>query len=127
MSPLGSDVITTSASATASVPLSETCAPLSEKAPFIAATGSKPRTVCPAATRFAAIGRPCGPTPRTQSSTSGLLCGCAGTGGPCRFAGSARGSPTDDHAHDFVGSLEDSMHPKIADDLLQPILAQIAV
>src|SRR3984893_4841164 len=130
MSPLGSDVITTSASATASAPLSKTCAPFSAAAAFSAATGSKPRTVCPAATRFAAIGPPMWPNPKNATvltrdppsllaeSSSGLLCGCAGPGGL---------GPADDHAHDFVGSLEDSVHPQVADDLLQPVLAEVAV
>ena len=45
----------------------------------------------------------------------------------CRRAGPGRFGPTDDHAHDFVGSLEDAVHPQIADDLLQPVLAQVAV
>ena len=64
MSPLGSEVITTSASATASAPLSNTWAPLSAAAAFSAGTGSKPRTVWPAATRLAAIGPPMWPNPK---------------------------------------------------------------
>ena len=64
MAPLGSEVITTSASATASAPVSKTLAPLSSAAAFNAGTGSNPRTVCPAATRLAAIGPPMLPSPR---------------------------------------------------------------
>ncbi len=35
--------------------------------------------------------------------------------------------PADDHPHDFVGSLEDAVHPQIADDLLQTVLPKVAV
>src|SRR4030088_2936732 len=124
MSPLGSDVITTSASTTASAPVSKTGAPLSAAAAFNAATGSKPRTVCPAATRFAAIGPPMWPNPKNATvltryppwllaeSSSVLLCACAGLCGL---------GPADDHAHACVDSLEDSVHPQFADHLLQPV------
>ena len=40
-----------------------------------------------------------------------------------RRAGPGRRGPPDHHAHDFVGALQDSVHPQIADDLLQPVLA----
>ena len=33
----------------------------------------------------------------------------------------------DDHPHDFVGPLQDAVHPQIAHDLLQTVLAQIPV
>src|ERR1700716_3266809 len=107
MSPLGSEVITTSASVAAAAPLSKTCAPLSAAASLSAGTGSKPRTVWPAARRLAAIGPPMWPNSRNaivviDSSLSTGLCGRAGAG---RFG------PTDDHAHDFVGALQDSVHP----------------
>ena len=64
MSPLGSMVMTTSASATASAALSNTATPLAAAAVAAAGTGSKPRTVWPAATRFADIGPPMLPSPR---------------------------------------------------------------
>src|SRR3979409_1130848 len=130
MSPLGNEVITTSASEAACATLSKISAPLSAAASASAATGSKPRTVCPAATRFAAIGPPMWPNPKNATvltryppwllaeSSSGRLCGYASL---CRLV------PADDHAHDFVGSLEDSVHPQVADDLLQPVLAEVAV
>ena len=62
--PLGSEVITTSASSTAWAALSKIWAPLLAATSFAAGTGSKPRTVCPAATRFAAIGPPMWPRPK---------------------------------------------------------------
>jgi hypothetical protein len=31
--------------------------------------------------------------------------------------------PRDDDAHDFIGAFENLMHPQIADDFLDPIVA----
>src|SRR3984893_4941630 len=119
-------VITTSPSATASAPLPKTCTPLSAAADEAAGTGSKPRTVCPALTRFAAIGPPMLPRPRNAivlicGSSLSLLASAA-----CRLHPGGLGA-ADHHPHDLVGSLENSVHPQIPDDLLQPVLTQIAV
>src|ERR1700721_805190 len=63
---------------------------------------------------------PCGGAPKTRPwpSALALLRADARPGG----FGSA-----DDHPHDFVGSLQDAVHPEIAHDLLQTVLAKIAV
>src|SRR6195952_2333595 len=114
--------MTTSAPATASAPESKTLTPLASAASFKAGTGSKPRTVWPAVTRLAAIRPPLLPSPRNAMVVIDLEPFCLrGSPRPSGF------SPADDHPHDFVGSLEDSMHPQIADDLLQPVLAQVPV
>src|SRR6201991_1062813 len=119
MSPLGSMVITTSASATASAALSKTSTPPSAAVAAAAGTGSKPRTVWPAPSRFADIGPPMFPSPRKAIEVIAAFL----NGGP----ESAGLGATDDHPHDFVGPLENSVHPKVADDFLQTILAQVAV
>src|SRR3984893_5630654 len=112
-------VITTSPSATASAPLPKTCTPLSAAADEAAGTGSKPRTVCPAATRFAAIGPPMLPRPRNAIV---VICGSSLSLLHPGGLGAA-----DHHPHDLVGSLENSVHAQVADDLLQSVLSQIAV
>src|SRR5579875_2536325 len=113
-------VITTSAARTASAALPNTVAPLASAAAIAAGAGSKPRTACSPATRFAAIGPPILPRPRNAIvvKLSALLCAGAYPGG---F------SPADDHPHDLVGALQDAVHPQVAHDLFQTILAQIAV
>src|SRR5215218_8251568 len=110
--------MTTSASATAAAPVSKTLAPLSSAAAFNAGTGSNALTVRPAATRLAAIGPPMLPSPRNAMFMPRPFLRRADTGG---FG------PTDDHTHDFIGSLEDSMYPQVADDLLETVLIQIPV
>src|SRR5271166_1658370 len=104
--------MTTSASAAASAALSNTQAPPAAAA--AAGTGSNPRTLWPAPTRFADIGAPMLPNPRNAMVV--IVTFLSGGAEP-------RGlGPTDDHAHDFVGPFQDSMHPQIADDLLQTVL-----
>src|ERR1700712_731279 len=129
MAPLGSEVMTTSASVTASAPVSNTFAPVASAAAFRSATGSKPRTANPPATRFAAIGPPMLPSPKNaivviSSSLPSLRWPKMSLLGRRPRPGGF--GPADDDPHYFVGSLEDSMHPQVADDLLQSILAQIA-
>src|ERR1700730_17564194 len=128
-------VITTSPSATASAPLPKTCTPLSAAADEAAGTGSKPRTVCPAATRFAAIGPPMLPMPRNAivvicGSSPSLLASAASlsllASAACRLHPGGLGA-ADHHPHARVGSLENSVHAEVADDLLQSVLSQIAV
>src|ERR1700736_5175981 len=119
-------VITTSPCATASAALPKTWTPSPAAAELAAGTGSKPRTVCPAATRFVAIGPPMLPRPRNAivlicASSPSLLASAASRLHPGGLGAA------DHHPHDLVGSLEDSVHPQIPDDLLQPVLAQIAV
>src|ERR1700730_4861981 len=118
-SPVRRMVITTSPSATASAPLPKTCTPLSAAADEAEGTGSKPRTVCPAATRFAAIGPPMLPRPRNAIV---VICGSSLSLLHPGGLGAA-----DHHPHDLVGSLENSVHAQVADDLLQSVLSQIAV
>src|ERR1700730_1891002 len=119
-------VITTSPCATASAALPKTCTPSPAAAELAAGTGSKPRTVCPAATRFAAIGPPMLPRPRNAivvicASSLSLLASA-----DCRLHPGGLGA-ADPHPHDLVGSLENSVHAQVADDLLQSVLSQIAV
>src|SRR6476646_2097087 len=117
-------VITTSASATASAPLSNTLAPFSAAARAAAATGSNPRTACPAATRLAAMGPPMLPRPRNATVLligEPLLCLL------CRRPRAGRRGATDDDAHALVGAFQDPVHPQIPDDLLEPVLAQVPV
>src|ERR1700758_2639443 len=119
-------VITTSPSAAASAPLPKTRTPLSAAAAAAAGTGSKPRTVCPAATRLADIGPPMWPRPRNAivlicCSSISLLASAA-----CRLHPGGLGA-TDHHPHDLVGSLENSVHPQVTNDLLQSVLSQISV
>ena len=107
MSPFGSMVITTSVPATASAALSNTATPTAVAAATAAGTGSNPRTLCPAATRFADIGPPMLPNPRNaiwvifEPFLNGGL-----RGSEPRGLG-----PTDDHPHDFVGAFQNSVHP----------------
>src|SRR3984893_13911850 len=119
-------VITTSASATACAPLSNTAAPLSAAAALAAGTGAKPRTVCPALTRFAAIGPPMSPRPRNA-----IVVICAPSlsllaSAPWRLHPGGLGA-ADHHPHDLVGSLENSVHPQVTDDLLQSVLSEVSV
>src|SRR5271169_191397 len=112
-------MMTTSASATASAAVSNTEAPLAAAAAAAVGTGSNPRTIWPAPIKFADIGAPMLPNPRNAMVV--IVTFLSGGAEPCGFG------PTDDHSHDFVGPFQDSMHPQIADDLLQTILAQIAI
>src|SRR5271163_45211 len=112
-------VMTTSASATASAAVSNTEAPLAAAAAAAVGTGSNPRTIWPAPIKFADIGAPMLPNPRNAMVV--IVTFLSGGAEPCGFG------PTDDHSHDFVGPFQDSMHPQIADDLLEAILAQIAI
>src|SRR5687768_9847685 len=121
MSPLGSEVITTSASATAAVPVSKVLTPLAAAFSRNSGTRSKPWTVCPPATRLAAIGPPILPSPRKATVLISAYLSLAGGLG----AGGFR--PADDHAHDLVGPLKDAVHPQIPDDFLQPVLLEVAV
>src|ERR1700724_2526708 len=129
-------VITTSPCTTASAPLPKTCTPLSAAAELAAGTGSKPRTVCPAATRFAAIGPTMLPRPRNAivvicASSPSLLASAASPSvlgsavSPSVLRPGGLGA-ADHHPHDLVGSLENSVHAQVADDLLQSVLSQIA-
>src|SRR5271170_6911471 len=115
--------MTTSASATASAALSNTLAPLAAAAVAAAGTGSNPRTVWPAVIRFTDIGPPMLPSPRKAILKSSDI------GAPLlRGRAEPRGLGTaDDHPHDLVGTFQNSMHPQVSDDLLQTILAQVAV
>src|SRR5208283_1391050 len=112
-------VMTTSASATASAALSKTATLFAAAAAAAAGTGSNPRTTWPAATRFAAMGAPMLPRPKKAMV---VMVAFLDGGSQPRGLG-----PTDDHPHDFVGPFQDSMHPQVADDLLETILAQVAV
>src|ERR1700731_4899791 len=119
-------VITTSPCATASAALPKTWTPSPAAAELAAGTGSKPRTVCPAATRFVAIGPPMLPRPRNAivlicASSPSLLASAAS-----RLHPGGLGT-ADHHPHDLVGSLENSVHPQVADDLLQSVLSQVSV
>src|ERR1700722_19411483 len=123
MSPFGSIVMTTSALATASAALSNTSTPLDSAAATAAGTGSNPRTLWPAVTRFADIGPPMLPNPRNAIR---VICE------PFLHAGLRSSEPrglgaADDHPHDFVGAFQDSVNPEVADDLFQTILAKVAV
>ncbi len=122
MSPLGSMVMITSASDTASAAVSNIVTPLAAAVDAAAGTGSYPWTMCSAATRFADIGAPMLPKPRNAMVLMSALLSFLSGGAETRGLGS-----TDDHPHDFVGAFQDSMHPQVADDFLQTILAQITV
>src|SRR6204780_1211822 len=123
MSPFGSMVMTTSALATASAALSNTSTPLEVAAATAAGTGSNPRTPGPALARFADIGPPMLPNPR---NAIWVIVEPFLNGGLRRSEPRGLG-PADDHPHDFVGAFQDSVHPKVADDLFQTVLAQVAV
>src|SRR5271166_799585 len=112
-------VMTTSASATASAALSNTSTPLVAAAVAAAGTGSNPRTVWPAPSRFADIGPPMLPRPRNAIEVIAAFLSVGAE--PCGLG------PADDHPHDFVGPFQDSVHPKIANDLFQTILAQVSI
>src|ERR1700761_8400445 len=119
MSPLGSIVMTTSACAAASAALPNTSMPADAAVATAVGTGSNPRTVWPALTRFADIGPPMLPKPRKAIEVIAAF--LSGRAEPCGLG------PADDDPHDLVGALEDSMHPQVAHDLFQTILAQVAV
>src|ERR1700733_7362716 len=103
--------MTTSAPATAAGALSDTTTPLSAAAAVAAGIGSKPRTVWPASTRFFDIGPPMWPSPKnaTVDMCSGPLLGAGADPG-------GLGS-SDDHPHDFIGALQNAVHPEVAHDL----------
>ena len=65
--------MTTSAPATASAPLSNTTTPWPAAASAATGTGSKPRTVWPASTRFFDMGPPMWPSPKNATVESHLL------------------------------------------------------